>query len=465
MKRQSIRTVTTVMLTVLTVASGAWAWYPYSEKYTKWQKQRPLMMAGLHNCVPTDRLTSRVARFKASGLNTFVWLKPGRAHNYFQAVHKIGISWAAGHRGGIPVVAEALKIPGCAYIMTADEPSGTTPEDFTRIATLAQWMRENYPDIPQFVQLSITKADHDVVIETAKPDIFSFDQYPLYADGSLDEHYLYNVMWARQTAQKYTLPYWMWLQSFGRSVNKLATDLRMPDEADIRFLVFTLLAHGGTGIQFFNYYGYGDGPPMIAQNMVDDPYVKQPGREPAANHKYENTVMNSSWYAVRDVAPEVQALARALLNLRSKDPVAYTNGNELWDREAPGYRIRPKVPFRLEAFKGHGRLKSAQVVEGQDMGVLVGFFDDKLNEEYFMIVNLAHGLNMSKTNGMRTVRLTFDPSIKTIERLNRLTGQVETLKTTPTKGVQMTTLDIFLPGGTGDLFKWHNANPWDLRKR
>lgn len=135
-------------------------------------------------------------------------------------------------------------------------------------------MRENYPDIPQFVQLSITKADHDVVIETAKPDIFSFDQYPLYADGSLDEHYLYNVMWARQTAQKYTLPYWMWLQSFGRSVNKLATDLRMPDEADIRFLVFTLLAHGGTGIQFFNYYGYGDGPPMIAQNMVYDPYVK-----------------------------------------------------------------------------------------------------------------------------------------------------------------------------------------------
>ena len=183
------------------------------------------------------------------------------------------------------------------------------------------------------------------MIETAKPDIFSFDQYPLYADGSLDEHYLYNVMWARQTAQKYTLPYWMWLQSFGRSVNKLATDLRMPDEADIRFLVFTLLAHGGTGIQFFNYYGYGDGPPMIAQNMVDDPYVKQPGREPAANHKYENTVMNSSWYAVRDVAPEVQALARALLNLRSKDPVAYTNGNELWDREAPGYRIRHKVPF------------------------------------------------------------------------------------------------------------------------
>ena len=171
------------------------AWYPYSEKYTKWQKERPMMMAALHNCVPRDRLTDRVARFKAAGLNTFVWLKPGAAHDYFRAAHEAGISWAGGHRGGVTIVANALKIPGCAYIMTADEPSGTTPEDFAEIAELAEWLRQNHPDIPQYVQFSIAKADHDIVIETTKPDIFSFDHYPLRGGGTTDEHYLYNIMW------------------------------------------------------------------------------------------------------------------------------------------------------------------------------------------------------------------------------------------------------------------------------
>ena len=461
MERKGLRIVSAAAAVMIAAASTASAWYPYSKKYTKWQQGRPMMMAGLHNCVPEDQLTDRVARFKASGLNTFVWLKPGAAHDFFQASHKAGLSWAGGHRGGIPVVAEALKIPGCAYIMTSDEPGGTKPEDFARIAPLAEWMRKNHPDIPQFVQFSIAKADHDVVIQATKPDIFSFDCYPLRGDGSLDPHYLYNVMWGRQTAQKYRLPYWMWLQSFGRSVNRPATDLRVPDEADIRFLVFTLLAHGGTGLQFFCYYGYGDGPPQTANNMIDDPYVKRPGSEPPANHKYENTAMTRSWFAVRDLAPEVQVLARALLNLRSKNPVAYSGGNKLWDRKAPGYAIRPKKQFRLQAFQGHGALRSAKIVEAEDTGVLVGFFDDKAGQEYFMAVNLAHGLNMSKVDGMRRVRLTFDKGIETIERLNRLTGLVETLMTKEEGNARV--LDVLLEGGTGDLFKWANGRPWAMR--
>tara|TARA_Y100000294_G_C8563949_1_gene340119 strand:+ start:145 stop:576 length:432 start_codon:yes stop_codon:yes gene_type:complete len=143
--------------------------------------------------------------------------------------------------------------------------------------------------------------------------------------------------------------------------------------------------------------------------------------------------------------------------------VAYSGGSKLWNRDAPGYAIRPKVPFRLEAFEGHGALESAKIAEGEDTGVLVGFFDDKQNEEYFMVVNLAHGLNMSKMDGQRTVRLSFDGTVKQIERLNRFTGLVETLLTR--EGAADTRLiDIQLEGGTGDLFKWSNGRPWDLRK-
>ena len=78
-----------------------------------------------------------------------------------------------------------------------------------------------------------------------------------------------------------------------------------------------------------------------------------------------------------------------------------------------------------------------------------------------MAVNLAHGLNMSKVDGMRRVRLTFDKGIETIERLNRLTGLVETLKTQEQGDARV--LDAFLEGGTGDLFKWSNGKPWAMR--
>ena len=63
-------------------SSSVYAWYPYSEKYTKWQADRPLTMTAWHNSVPRDRLDDRIARFKAAGLNQFYWLKPLNARHF-----------------------------------------------------------------------------------------------------------------------------------------------------------------------------------------------------------------------------------------------------------------------------------------------------------------------------------------------------------------------------------------------
>ena len=53
-------------------------------------------------------------------------------------------------------------------------------------------------------------------------------------------------------------------------------------------------------------------------------------------------------------------------------------------------------------------------------------------------------------------------NVTKIERLNRLTGEVEILATTPAKG-DTVQLDVPLEGGSGDLFKWHNGQQWNLR--
>jgi hypothetical protein len=59
------------------------------------------------------------------------------------------------------------------------------------------------------------------------------------------------------------------------------------------------------------------------------------------------------------------------------------------------------------------------------------------------------------------VRLVFE-DIEAVERLNRLAGAIDLLHTKPSAG-NTHTLDVVLPGGTGDLFKWHNGKPWDIR--
>ena len=430
--------VVALLLVFLFVSSTlAHAWYPYSDKYNDWQADRPFVIGALHNSLPEDHLVERMARFRAAGLNTVIWWKPGNSHHVFEAAHEAGLQWACGSRGGLGVVDEAMKIPGCSFVFAGDEPG----DDLAPVAQFSEQFRQAHPDVPVFANLSIGKTDHDAYIEQCEPDIFSFDMYPLYRDGTEHEKYLHHVNWARDTSRKYRLPYWMFLQAYGREHERRRYAYRIPDEADLRYLVFSFLAHGGTGIMFFHYYGHPEG-------MVMDRGVENPARGPVETHRYENTETSRAWFAVRDVAPEVQTISRALVNLRTKDEIGYAGA----------------VPSDCAAFEGHGALKSVLVGRDPGSSALVGFFDDEQNEEYFMVVNLVHGLNRAKMDGMRRLRLVFSGSVEQIERLNRLTGLVETLRTeSGSSGTRV--LDIQLEGGTGDLFKWSNGNPWTIKEQ
>jgi len=85
---------------VLVSTTSAYAWYPYGDRYMQWQKSRPLMYGALHNSVPEDQMLSRVARFKAAGLNTVAWWKPGNA----SICLKLRIVWVLDGRVGLLVV-------------------------------------------------------------------------------------------------------------------------------------------------------------------------------------------------------------------------------------------------------------------------------------------------------------------------------------------------------------------------
>ena len=407
-------------------------WYSFSDMYTAWQASHPFMLGALHNSVPEDQLTARTQRFAGTGLNTLIWWKPGNAQHMFGAAHDQGLQWACGSVGGTSVIAQAVdSIPGCAFIMAGDEPS--TPEELPPLAAIIDWVHNTYPDLPAFTNLSISKIDHDLYITTCNPDIFSFDHYPLHRDGSTSSNYLSNVGWGRQTAQNYQLPYWMFLQAYGRDEPDPSYAYRIPDQADMRYLVFSFLAHGGTGIMLFTYYGH-------PEAMVWDPCM--PESPLVVDHIYEETITSRAWHAFRDLAPEVKNLAATLIDLRSKDAIGYVG----------------TIPSGCWAYSTHGDLLSVAILDNPSDQAMVGWFADEGEQEYFMVVNLVHGADLSKMDAARAVRLTFDSSVTQIERRNRQTGLVETLNTKVNGPDRI--LDVWLPGGTGDLFKWSNGQAW-----
>lgn len=467
------RIVTPAVLMMVAFSAGARAeWYSYPERYVAWQANRPFMMAALHNTFPTDHIPERIARFKAAGLNTLFTLEPHNSVAWHQAAHEAGLQWASEHPvrfvtpdwkvvnpasplNGLAVnemLSRVLQTPGLAFIKAGDGPK--TDEHLDNIATFTKWMHAEFPDALVLTCLSIaqlsvglTEYDADRYVEKAKPDVFAYFRYPLRSGYEDAPEFLVQMREARDAARRNQLPAWMYVQTWGQPrFREDGTErepdawLRLADESDLRYLTFTFLAHGGNGLMFFLYYGH-HGTVMMEDTAVEE------SRDPPEKHRLENLIETRAYYAVRDVAPEVNILSRALLNLRTKDPIGYTGAT---------------IPKKCDAFEGHGDLRA--VVNRDDPGeqLLTGFFEDQSGEEYFMVVNLVHGENMSKMDGARTIRLTFNKNIKQIERLNRLTGLVETLHTQQEGDARV--LDVMLLGGTGDLFKWSNGQSWALRE-
>lgn len=441
---------------VLAASSDARAWYPFSEKYNAWQAERPMMYGALHNSVPQDHIAERIDRIKAGGYNTILWWKPHNALHMFEGAYEAGLEWGCGEIGGIEAIQTAENIPGMSIIFAGDEPHD---EELPPLAEVAEKTRERYPDVLSFSNLSITNSNHDDYVKLIKPDVFSFDVYPFFRDGSTYEHWFHSLEWCRISARKHKLPYWAWMQAFGRtSEGDTGQPYRIPDEADIRFNIFTFLAHGGQGMYFFSYYGWDEG-------IIQDTGVENLSRGPVESHEYENTVPTAAYYAIRDVAPEVQNLANALFNLRSTGKIGYVGAEKLWNHPPPTYsKNNPTFEVKQEAFRGYKKLRKVELLDAQseDDGLMVGFFDDEAKQGYFMVVNLTHGEGVDKIEGRRMVRLLFNGSVEKIERLNRLTAEVEVLNTDP-HGRGLRKLDIPLEGGTGDLFKWHNDKDWALR--
>ena len=88
----------------------------------------------------------------------------------------------------------------------------------------------------------------DDYIRIYNPQILSFAYYPLYEAGIMQHGYFDNMSVMRTKAAEAKIPFWFYVQTCSFSDNT-----RIPNEADLHWLVNTALAYGAKGIQYFTY--------------------------------------------------------------------------------------------------------------------------------------------------------------------------------------------------------------------
>ncbi len=106
-------------------------------------------------------------------------------------------------------------------------------------------------------------------LETVKPDLISYDHYHFFEKGDGPQYFL-NLALIRMAALESGKPFLNIIQA--STVEKV---WRLPNAAEMRWLVFTTLAYGGRGISYFTYWGpqsygglYQDGKPSPLARQV-----------------------------------------------------------------------------------------------------------------------------------------------------------------------------------------------------
>jgi hypothetical protein len=300
------------------------------------------------------------------------------------------------------------KHPALEAYFLVDEP--TVPQ-FAGLARLVTYLRQKDPAHVAFINLlpSYTRIDKFGVnlftldaygdylrqfVTTVKPSILSYDHYHLYRSTDPPDFYL-NLEKIRAAAVQNKIPFINIIQAC-----QWTQRWRMPNYAELRWMVYSSLAYGARGIAYFLYWGpkqfgglYRDGQPMPV---------------------------------VRDVAilnAEIEALSPELMRLQST-AVYHTDPLPNNTKRLPAdltLRVRSTAPL------------------------VVGLFDDEAKNKAFMVVNRSY-------RAPAVVQLSVSGN-KGISAFNASGRSWQSLNTNSKKVYEVT-----LEAGQGRLFKMLERN-------
>lgn len=246
--------------------------------------------------------------------------------------------------------------PAFAGELLIDEPGKPL---ITSVAAFVRSFEANFSDkmwhvnlFPTYATGGIQTHSYEDYIDTwlaeVKPPYLSYDSYPLLTNGEIIDDYYYNLDLIRSKALKAGIPFWTFIQTLSIAQTPGVPDKREPSREDIRWQVWSNLALGAKGIQYFCYWTPGSATEVFTDAMID-----RNGNE-TVRYQY-----------VKELNSEVQVIGRKLLK---SDPV--------------GVIQTAARPYSLydEALKSFGPVKA---LKGDDH-IAGCFFDENKNVQLLL---------------------------------------------------------------------------------
>lgn len=167
--------------------------------------------------------------------------------------------------------------PAFAGELLMDEPGLPL---FEALSKFTSTFERNWPDkmwhinlFPAYATGGIQASSYEEYInkwfETMSPKYLSYDSYPLLTDGSITDDYFYNLDFIRMKTRFKKIPFWTFIQTLSIAGTPGVPDKREPSEADIRWQVWSNLAFGAKGIQYFCYWSPGNGSETFGDALID----------------------------------------------------------------------------------------------------------------------------------------------------------------------------------------------------
>lgn len=354
---------------------------------------------------------------------------------------------------------EQAYLPNLVSLQYRDEQSITHPQNLIDAKNWLAGMRTACPNTISYLNQAATAASEQQLryfVRYAQPDMIMFDLYPFsgdvswdpYKNGSLTcySHFLERLQVYRTvglegidgTGAK-PIPYAVYLQA-----KRTGTLEHRASESEIRLNQFIPWAFGYTFVTAYLYMS-----PTAYDPCYSDMFTSVGDTDPTATFDYFTETNRQSCN-----------LGPALVRLKSTDiRIILGQGN-----------VKPyNVSLWTAASTEEPYITS--IVNNDSVDVIVGYFKP-LSESfdgatysdqiYFMIVNGFSAPNMSAYTARKQFTINFDfqsSGITSLQRLNRDTGQVETVALIHDGG-SLYHLNLTLYGGTGDLFKFNTGAPF-----
>jgi len=306
------------------------------------------------------------------------------------------------------MIARYSSHPAFLGFVLGDE--GNTPEGNKRLGLVNQYLLKKDPTHLPYFNLLPNHA-HGFVhgpaggyeryvadyIRDARPPFVSWDHYRQMFEGGDENYYWHNLELVRKHCLKARIPY-----------NQVIVSLRHMgyrecSEADLRWQVFTSLAYGSRGIQYFTYWfvaglAWADAPALISKEGKRD----------------------AKWEYVKKINRRIAKLGATLVRLIS-------TGAYCTDPIPPGgRRLNPT--------------ENAPVKKAEGGPLLVGCFRDTGGKQYVFPVNRSFQNKI-------TAKLTLDRTIGSASEISQETGDA-----LPAALVRGKALEVVLEPGDGRLF-------------